>query len=91
MKNIFNPLARLFRVNYKHRLETSVEEQLFTAKRKYIEVAQTKQFYDTELVYQANRLNMLEEMLGKLKGPEDAKDSSLTSVTINTISNASVR
>lgn len=91
MKKFFNPLAGLFRINYKHRLETSVELQVFEAKRKYIEVAQTKQFYDTELEYHKNRLNMLVEMLNKLKGPEDAKDSSITSVPIVTIGNSITR
>lgn len=88
MKNFFNPLAGLFRVNYKHRLESSVELQVFEAKRKYIEVAQSKQFYDSELEYHKNRLNMLVEMLNKLKGPEDEKNSSITSVPVVTINNA---
>ena len=85
MSKFYNPLAGLFKVDYQHRLESSLEQEIFEAKKTYIEVAQKKQLYDVEIVYQANRLNMLVEMLAKLKGPEDAKNSSITSVNVNTI------
>lgn len=91
MKNIFNPMVGLFTIDYQRRLEVSVESQVYEAKKKYIEVAQMKQHYDAEVAYHGGRLNMLVDMLAKLKGPEDAKNSSLTSVTIPSISNTIAR
>ena len=91
MNKFFNPLLSLFRVNYQHSLESSTELQVYEAKRKYIAVAQMKQYYDTELVYQANRLNMLVEMLAKLKEKEDAKNSSITTVNVGTINYAATK
>lgn len=85
MSNFYNRLAGLFKIDYQHRLKLSMEEEVFEAKKAYIEAAQKKQLYDVEVVYQANRLNMLVEMLAKLKGPEDEKTSSITSVSINSI------
>ena len=91
MSKFYKPLAGLFKLDYQRQLESSLEEQVYEAKRTYIEVAQKKQLYDVELIYQTNRLNMLVEMLAKLKGPEDAKNSSITSVNVGTINNPITR
>lgn len=91
MSKFYNPLAGLFKVDYQRQLQTSLEQEVFEAKKTYIEVAQKKQLYDVELIYQANRLNMLVEMLAKLKGPEDARNSSITSVVVNTVNNVATK
>jgi hypothetical protein len=82
MKNIFNPITRLFKLDYKTRLEVSLKDQLYDAKLSYIKNAQHKQYVDAMVVYQANRVLMLTEMVNKLKGPEDENTSSITSATI---------
>ena len=83
--NITNPFIKflnLFKLNYKERLERSVEAELYDAKLQYIKNTQHKQYVDAMVVYQGNRVIMLTEMVNKLKGPED-ENSSITSAAIS--------
>ena len=81
IRNIFNPLTSLFGVNYQKRLIGSTELSLFEAKRKYIEAAQNLQHYNAEIIYQGNRINMLQDMVSQLKGAAN-ESNSLTTVTV---------
>ena len=75
----------LFTIDYNKRLLNNTELSLYEAKRRYIETAQMKQHYDAELAFQANRVNMLTEMVNIQKGlPHDKSLVNITSVTINT-------
>lgn len=82
IKNVFNPFFSLFAIDYSKRLLNSTELTLYEAKRRYIETAQMKQHYDAELAFQANRVNMLAEMVSIQKGIPHVKTDSITSVAI---------
>ncbi len=82
IKNIFNPLYSLFTIDYNKRLLNNTELTLYEAKRRYIETAQMKQHYDAELAFQANRVNMLAEMVSIQKGIPHVKTNSITGVGI---------
>lgn len=74
----------LFTIDYNKRLLNNTELSLYEAKRRYIETAQMKQHYDAELAFQANRVNMLTEMVNIQKGlPHDKSLVNITSVTVN--------
>ena len=82
IKNVFNPFFSLFTIDYSKRLLNSTELTLYEAKRRYIDTAQMKQHYDAELAFQANRVNMLSEMVSIQKGIPHAKINSITDVAI---------
>jgi hypothetical protein len=82
ISSIFSPLFSLFTIDYEKRLLNHVELTLYEAKRRYIEAAQMKQHYDAEVTFQANRINMLTEMVSLHKGHNHVKVSPITTANI---------
>ena len=60
------------------RLLVLTEQQLYDAKMELIQNSQQKLYIDSMLDYNRNRVDLLMSMVAKLKGPEDAENSSLT-------------
>jgi len=75
MKNIFS-------INYQEKMLQTLKKEVFEAKADYIRVAEQKVYYDSMLEYQRNKLVMLTDMLIKMKGPQDEKDSCITTVSV---------
>lgn len=83
MKNIFTPFAKFFKIDFNERLNRTVELDLYQAKLDFIKATQNKQYWDANLKYHVGRVEALVELASKMKGSEDAENSSITTINVS--------
>lgn len=88
IKNLFKPLTKVFKfftLDYEGQIDRTLELEMYEAKLRYIQATQKKQYWDSILQYEQERLITLEQMVKIQKGTKYVQTTSLTTVSLDSI------
>lgn len=87
IKTLFKPFTKVFKfftLDYEGQMQRTLELELYEAQLRYIQATQKKQYWDSMLKYEYDRLQTLEQMVKIKKGTEYVQTTSLTTAGLGT-------